>query len=243
MDPLSSFNPARLFAHETYYKRTKIIGTIGPASSEPEMIAKLVENGLNVCRLNFSHGTHASHLKQVEKIRQAVSSNPRPFGIPILVDLKGPSIRSGFLRDSEKKIFLKRKDILELTTDYSHLGDNKRVACSYYKLAESVQEGDVILMADGTLTLLVKETRPKDKIVVTQVMNDFWLGEKKNMNLPKKKIDLPTITEKDKLDLKNFVIDYDVDMASISFCRSASDVETAREILGIRGKNFCICVI
>lgn len=235
VDPLASFNPTRLFAHKTFYKRTKIIGTIGPSSSEPETIAKLVENGLNVCRLNFSHGTHASHLKQVEKIRQGVANDPRPFGIPILVDLKGPSIRSGFLSTPDKKIFLKKRDRLELTTEYSHLGDKNRVACSYHKLLESVDPGDLILMADGTLTLQVEEIKPKDKIVVTQVLNDFWLGEKKNMNLPKKKIDLPTITEKDIVDLKNFVVDYDVDMVSISFCRSASDVEFAREILGVRG--------
>ena len=235
VDPLSSFNPKRIFSLKSFYKRTKIVGTIGPASSDPEMIAKLVGHGLNVCRLNFSHGTHESQAELVRIIREGLKNNARPFGIPILMDLKGPSIRSGFLKNEAKKVFLKKHSMLEITTDYSHLGDENKIACSYTHLARSVNPKDVILMADGTLTLIVVEVQPTNGLILTRVLNDFWLGEKKNMNLPKKKIELPTITEKDKRDLRDFAREQDIDMISVSFCRSANDIETAREILGVRG--------
>ena len=238
VDPLSSFNPKRIFSLKSNYKRTKIIGTIGPASSDPEMIEKLVNKGLNVCRLNFSHGNYNTQSKLVEKIRKGIKNNPRSFGIPILMDLKGPSIRTGFVRDISKKIFLKKFDLLELTTDYSHLGTNKRISCSYSKLASSVGKGDLILVADGTLTLQVLDSKPDDGLVLTKVLNDFVLGESKNMNLPRKKIDLPTITNKDKRDLQGFARDHDIDMVSISFCRTANDVELAREVLGVRGNTI-----
>jgi pyruvate kinase len=118
------------------------------------------------------------------------------------------------------------------------LGDNKRIACSYGKLASSVSEGDIILVADGTLTLQVIQSKPDDGLVLTKVLNDFVLGECKNMNLPRKKIDLPTITNKDKRDLQGFARDHDIDMVSISFCRTANDVELARELLGVKGNTI-----
>lgn len=238
MDPLSSFNPKRIFSLKSFYKRTKIIGTIGPASNEPEMVEKLVNNGLNVCRLNFSHGTYESQSTLVHQIRKGVQSNPRPFGIPILMDLKGPSIRTGFISNQDKQILLRKNDLLELTTDYSFLGNQKRVACSYPKLAQSVAEGDLILVADGTLTLMVLDSKPEEGLVLTKVINDFVLGERKNMNLPRKKIDLPTITPKDKRDLQGFARDHEIDMISVSFCRSANDIEYARELLGVRGNHI-----
>jgi pyruvate kinase len=174
----------------------------------------------------------------VRQIRKGVESNPRPFGIPILMDLKGPSIRTGFIHNKDKKIMLRKFEYLELTTDYSHLGTHKRIACSYPKLAASVNKDDLILVADGTLTLLVVDSKPHEGLVLTKIMNDFVLGESKNMNLPRKKIDLPTITAKDKRDLQGFARDHEIDMISVSFCRTANDIEYARELLGVKGNHI-----
>jgi len=232
----SNFAVENIYSENKHNKRTKIVATLGPASSTKEVIGTHFQNGLNVCRLNFSHGTHESHGKLVDTVREAYQYSPRPFGLPIMMDLKGPSIRTGFLKNKQP-VFLNKGDFLEITTEYSYLGDKNKISCSYPKLLDSVKEGDRIYVADGNLALKVISKSPAQNTLKAMVLNDYKLGEKKNMNLPGNRVDIPTITEKDTFDLKNFTIPCNIDLVSISFCRSAEDVEKCRHILGINGKN------
>lgn len=227
-----------IFSNEKSAKRTKIIGTIGPASNSRKILKSLFQNGLNVCRLNFSHGNHESHQEIVNKIKK-VSLKERPFGYPIIMDLKGPSIRTGFLQDN-KSIELKKGDLLKITTEFSHIGNKDKISCSYQFLCESVKEGDLILIADGNLALRVTKVNSIGSYVQTEVLNDYLLSEKKNMNLPGNRVLLETITEKDKYDLKSFAATNKIDFVSVSFCRSAKDIIECRNQLGFRGKNIKI---
>jgi pyruvate kinase len=154
-----------------------------------------------------------------------------------MLDTKGPEIRTGLLVD-HKSITLKEGQDLEITTDYTILGDSTRISCSYVTLPTSVTVGSNILIADGTLMCRVKELRATSVIVT--VCNSVTIGEKKNMNLPGVVVDLPTITEKDKDDLINFGVKYNVDMIAASFVRKASDVHTIREVLGPAGRHIKI---
>ena len=224
-----------IFSKEKSHKRTKIIGTIGPASNSRKVLKTLFQNGLNICRLNFSHGNHESHQEIVNKIKK-VSLTERPFGYPIIMDLKGPSIRTGFLQDN-KPVELKKGELLKITTEFSHIGNKDKISCSYQFLCESVKEGDHILIADGNLALRVTKVFPNENCVQTIVLNDYLLTEKKNMNLPGNRVLLETITEKDKYDLKSFASINKIDLVSVSFCRSAKDIIECRNQLGFRGKN------
>lgn len=159
-------------------KRTKIICTIGPACDEVEMLTQMIDKGMNCARLNFSHGDHKSHAAVVDRLRQAfLKRADKPCAI--LLDTKGPEIRTGFLVDHKSVQLVKGQD-LEICIDYEFLGTVDKIACSYDKLMESVQVGGRILAADGTLVLLVKEI--KEKSVICTVKNDCKLGERKNMN-------------------------------------------------------------
>lgn len=232
----SFFAVEKIFLENSYKKRTKVVATLGPASNTKEIIGQHFQNGLNVCRLNFSHGTHESHGKLVETIREAYQYSARPFGHPIMMDLKGPSIRTGFLKN-KTPIFLTKGEHLDITTEYSFLGEQHKISCSYPKLLESVKEGDLILVADGNLALQVISKNPSHNTLRTLVLNDYKLGEKKNMNLPGNSVDIPTITEKDAFDLKNFTVPHAIDLVSVSFCRTADDIHQCRHILGLNGKN------
>ncbi|CAM9629243.1 unnamed protein product, partial [Sphacelaria rigidula] len=139
-------------------RKSKIICTLGPACWSVETLGKLVDAGMNVARLNFSHGDHEGHAATLGRLRQALSTR-RGKHVAVMLDTKGPEIRSGFLADGKKTAELKRGDELELTTDYEFLGDSKKIACSYKSLPTSVQKGSKILVADGSLVLTVKECK------------------------------------------------------------------------------------
>lgn len=232
----SLFAMDNIFLENSHKKRTKIVATLGPASNTKEIIGQHFQNGLNVCRLNFSHGTHETHGKLVKTIRDAYAYSARSFGHPIMMDLKGPSIRTGFLKN-KTPVFLTKGNHLDITTEYSHLGDVNKISCSYTKLLESVKVGDLILVADGNLALQVVSKAPAQNTLRTIILNDYKLGEKKNMNLPGNAVDIPTITEKDAFDLKNFTIPHEIDLVSVSFCRTAEDIHHCRHILGLNGKK------
>ena len=155
-----------------------------------------------------------------------------------MLDTKGPEVRSGFFANDVKKITLNKGQDLEITTDYEFKGDNTKIACSYPKLHQSVKVGTKILLADGSLVVKVKEIL--DSGVLTEVLNDAEIGERKNMNLPGCEIDIPTITEKDENDLVNFALKKGVDMIAVSFVRRGSDIEQVRDILGPKGKHIKI---
>merc|ERR1719510_1110956 len=187
---------------------------------------------MNIARLNFSHGDHDAHGATVERIRAAAAKFPDK-SVAILLDTKGPEIRTGFFReDVGDKISLVQGEELKLTTDYSFKGDKNCIAISYPQLPTSVKPGNTILCADGSLSLSVKECGPD--FVVTEVMNSVKLGERKNCNLPGVKVELPVLQDKDKDDLVKFGIPQAVDFVAASFVQSADDVKMIRSTLGPR---------
>eukprot|EP01029_Cantina_marsupialis_P015510 TRINITY_DN339_c0_g2_i1.p1 TRINITY_DN339_c0_g2~~TRINITY_DN339_c0_g2_i1.p1 ORF type:complete len:503 (-),score=134.29 TRINITY_DN339_c0_g2_i1:165-1673(-) len=226
-----------VIGESTNERKSKIVCTIGPSCWSREMLGKMLQAGMNVARLNFSHGDHEVHANTVANLRAALADNPDK-ACAILLDTKGPEIRTGFLATENKKVTLKANQDLELTTDYEHLGDSTKIACSYKSLPTSVKVGQKILAADGSLILTVKEL--KTDSIITTVMNNAVLGERKNMNLPGVIVDLPTITEKDRNDLVNFGLVHGVDFIAASFLRKASDVHYIREVLGARGAGIKI---
>jgi len=209
---------------------------MGPACWAPEKLVTLIDAGMNIARLNFSHGDHATHAETVAKIREAVKARPGSQ-VAIMLDTKGPEIRTGLLKGG-KSVTLVEGQALEITTDYSIAGDETRISCSYLTLPTSVKVGSNILIADGTLMCTVTEILPAG--VMVRVLNNTTIGEKKNMNLPGVIVDLPTITEKDKDDLINFGLKYGVDMIAASFVRKGSDVDHIREVLGPAGRHIKI---
>lgn len=191
---------------------------------------------MNVARLNFSHGDHATHGATVARIREAVAARPGAH-VAIMLDTKGPEIRTGLLVN-HAPISLVEGQALEITTDYSIEGTSSRISCSYPSLPTSVRVGSRILVADGTLVCEVTDILPAG--VRVRVLCSVTLGEKKNMNLPGVIVDLPTITDKDRDDLVNFGLVHGVDMIAASFVRKASDVAHIREVLGPAGRHVKI---
>lgn len=167
-------------------RRTKIVCTIGPASWSLENLGKLMDAGMNVARFNFSHGSHEGHGQVLDRLRQVASEKSR--NIAVLLDTKGPEIRTGFFMDGIDKITLKKDDTIILTSDYTYKVDKAlhptKLACSYAKLATSVIAGQEILIADGSLVLTVLSVDMPNNEVTCRIENNTSLGERKNMNLP-----------------------------------------------------------
>jgi pyruvate kinase len=214
-------------------RKTKIICTLGPACWDPDMLVKMIDAGMNVARLNFSHGDHKTHGQSVENLREALKQRPDKQ-CAIMLDTKGPEIRTGMLRDN-KPIELVAEQTLKIVTDYAIEGDTKQIACSYKALPQTVHVGSTIYVADGSLTCEVTEVHEDHVIVICK--NACKLGERKNMNLPGAIVDLPTLTEQDENDILEFGIKQGVDFIAASFVRKASDVEYIKELLGPKG-NF-----
>ena len=214
-------------------RRTKIVCTIGPACWEVEQLEQLIDAGLNVARFNFSHGDHEGHGKVLGRLREAAKNKDQ--NVAVMLDTKGPEIRSGFFADGADKVHLKKGQNLVLTADYSYKGNANKLACSYPQLSSSVSPGQSILCADGSLVLTVLETDESAGEVVCRVENDVSIGERKNMNLPGVVVDLPTLTEKDIDDIVNFGIKNGVDFIAASFVRKASDVRKIRSLLAENG--------
>jgi pyruvate kinase len=161
-----------------------------------------------------------------------------------MLDTKGPEIRTGFFANDVKKITLTKGDTLTLTSDYDFLGDNTKIACSYEALARSVTVGQQILVADGSLVLVVTSIDTTTNEVQCRIENNCSIGERKNMNLPGVIVDLPTLTEKDIVDLQEWGVKNQVDFIAASFVRKPSDVIKIREVLGEAGKGIkIICKI
>jgi len=217
-------------------RKTKIVCTIGPACWEIEQLEELVEAGLTVARLNFSHGDHPTHKRTLDRVREAAKNMNKH--VAIMLDTKGPEIRTGFFADDAKKIVLAKGETITLTSDYSFKGNKSKLACSYQSLATSVKQGQSILVADGSLVLTVLSCDPAAGEVDCRIENNAVIGERKNMNLPGVHVDLPTCTEKDIDDIQNFACKYDLDFIAASFVRKASDVEFIRSKLG--GKDIKI---
>jgi pyruvate kinase len=216
-------------------RHTKIICTLGPACWEVEQLEKLIDAGMSVARFNFSHGDHAGHQACLDRLRQAAAN--KNSHVAVLLDTKGPEIRSGFFANDAKKICLTKGENLILTTDYSFKGDNTKLACSYPALCTSVNPGQSILVADGSLVLTVLSIDEAAGEVTTRVENNAAIGERKNMNLPGVVVDLPTLTEKDIDDIAKWGCKNQVDFIAASFVRKGSDVHKIREVLDTNGGN------
>lgn len=169
---------------------------------------------------------------------------PSFFYTAVMLDTKGPEIRSGFFANGAKKVDLVKGQTLTLTTDYSFKGDAAKMACSYPAMPTSVKPGQSILVADGSLVLTVLSCDVPGGEITTRVENSASIGERKNMNLPGVVVDLPTLTDKDISDIVEWGIPNGIDFIAASFVRKASDVTKIREILGEAGKNIkIICKI
>jgi len=214
-------------------RRTKIVCTLGPACWAVPQLEQLIDAGLTVARFNFSHGDHEGHKACLDRLREAASNKGVQVGV--MLDTKGPEIRSGFFADGAKKVDLIKNEKITLTTDYTFKGDKTKLACSYPALATSVTVGQSILVADGSLVLTVLSISEEVGEITCRVENNASIGERKNMNLPGVIVDLPTLTEKDIDDIANFGCANDVDFIAASFVRKASDVIQIRKVLTDNG--------
>ncbi len=209
-------------------RKTKIVATIGPASNTRPMLEKLVEAGMNVARLNFSHGSYEAHVEVIRTIRSISRTVNQPVGI--LLDLQGPKIRVGKLEGGEP-VRLKRNQPFAIT-NRDVAGTAEMVSTTYPQLVTDVRRGDAILLDDGLIRLQV-EKRRKDT-VECRVVNGGWLKEKKGINLPGVQVSAPSLTEKDKRDV-NFGIKNGVDFFALSFVRRADDLRQIKSILARQG--------
>ncbi|MCR4562342.1 MAG: pyruvate kinase [Bacilli bacterium] len=212
------------------FKKTKIVCTIGPASDNPEMVKKLYDAGMNVMRINFSHGTHE---EQLEKLKIARSFE-RKYGIyiPVCLDTKGPEIRTGKMENG--KIDVQKGQILRITQE-EVLGTPERFFCTYKGLYDDVKLGDIILVDDGNLELKVIDKDEKKKEIVVEAQNSHPIKDKKGMNAPMSRLSMNYISEQDEKDLK-FGCENDMDAVFASFCRRPEDVEAIRAVCAKYGK-------
>jgi pyruvate kinase len=204
------------------FNKTKIVATVGPASSSKEMLRALIKEGVDVFRLNFSHGTHEDHLKVITNVRQL--NEELGTRICLLQDLQGPKIR---VNEMQPNIVIERGQELIITTR-ELLGNQEIVSTSYKTLNNDVKIGDMILIDDGKIELKVTEIRDVD--VVTEVVYGGPLKSRKGINLPFTKVSAPSLTEKDLKDLE-FGLEHDVDWIALSFVRRADDIHSMRKII------------
>jgi pyruvate kinase len=204
--------------------RTKIVATVGPACDSYEQLLGLVRAGVNVFRLNFSHGTHEDKLRIIEHIRNI--NKTEPYNIAILGDLQGPKLRVGDIADGSMEV--NPGDILTFTNE-KVMGTMEKIYVSYPNLAADVKVGNIIMIDDGKIEVRVKE-KTKDKNVKVEVTMGGVLSSKKGINLPDTKISLPALTEKDLVDLE-FIIEQELDWVALSFVRSVKDIIILRNKL------------
>lgn len=222
-------------------RQTKIFCTLGPACWSVEKLEELIHAGLNVARFNFSHGDHEGHKACLDRLHQAMKNTGKQVGV--LLDTKGPEIRTGFFAEGNKITLAKGEEII-LTSDYSFKGSAAKLACSYQDLATSVTPGQSILVADGSLVLTVLSCDTAAGEVKCRIENNAAIGERKNMNLPGVVVNLPTLTEKDISDITEWGVPNKIDFIAASFVRKASDVLKIREVLGPENQGIkIICKI
>ncbi len=209
--------------------KTKIVCTIGPASHTMEIIKNLMENGMSVARLNFSHGTHADHGAMMDMIREASTQMGRP--VAILQDLCGPKIRVGHIPDSGMLLSVDQHVIL---TSDSRPAQGNHIPVSYGDLPSQVKPGDHIMLADGMMDLTVEQTRSHE--IICRVVTGGWLTSHKGINLPSSTLDIPALTDKDRRDLL-YGLDRGVDYVALSFVRVAADIHDVKRIIHRHNKN------
>ena len=209
-------------------RRAKIVCTMGPASINPQVLSALVRKGMDVARLNFSHGNHAFHKKAIQLIRKLARKNQR--SVAILQDLQGIKIRVGLMKNGGVEI--KKGSYLSIFPGEG-VGDEQNIFVSYPHLLKDAKTGDRILLDDGLIQLrIIKKTNTS---LLAKVIEGGMLKDRKGVNLPGMKISLKSFTEKDKIDLA-FGLSLDVDYVAVSFVRDAEDIRQIRSWMKKRGK-------
>jgi pyruvate kinase len=216
----------------SYQRKTKIVATVGPASESKESLIQLAKAGVNVFRLNFSHGTHEDHLQRLMTIREI--SKELDLNLSILQDLQGPKIRTQLVENNGVVLEAGRQLIFAM--DENLLGTSEKVGTTYTSMYLDVNVGERILMDDGNLEVKVISIDPIKKEVVTEVIYGGILKSKKGINLPGTKVSLPCLTPKDEVDLY-FGLDHGVDWIALSFVRKASDIWDIKDKIKAYGKN------
>jgi pyruvate kinase len=209
---------------------TKIIATIGPASSSPDVLEQMFHEGVDVCRINFSHGTHAEHLETIKNIR--LLNEKLGSHVAILADLQGPKLRIGKMKNEPVEL-VEGQEFSFVTVPCE--GDAERAYISYGQLPADVTPGETILVDDGKLAFEVIESNGKDR-VKTRVISGGPLSSHKGVNLPNTRINLPSLTKKDKQDAQ-FALDHQVDWIALSFVRREKDITDLRELVTAHTKT------
>ncbi len=210
-------------------KKTKIVCTIGPKTESEDVLLKLLNAGMNVMRLNFSHGDYKEHRARIDNLRSVCEKHGKQAGI--LLDTKGPEIRTIKLENGQD-VSLQAGQTFTLSTDKAVVGDATRVAVTYEGLTNDLKVGNTVLIDDGLIGMKVIEIKPTE--VICEVLNDGDLGENKGVNLPGVVTNLPALAEKDKADII-FGCEVGVDYIAASFIRKRSDVEEIRAHLNANG--------
>lgn len=205
-------------------KKTKIICTMGPNTNDRELMRKLIQNGMDIARFNFSHGDYEEQKARMDMLKELREEEKKP--IAILLDTKGPEIRTGILKDG-KKVTLKEGETFILTSE-EVVGDERKVSITYSGLVQDVTKGKRILIDDGLMELEVMEKTESD--IICRVVNGGELGERKGINVPNVPVRLPAFTEKDKEDIA-FGVEQGIDFIAASFVRSAECVLEIKALL------------
>jgi pyruvate kinase len=211
-------------------KKTKIVATVGPTSESKEMLHALANAGVNVFRLNFSHGTHADHLARLTKIREI--NEEFGFNLAILQDLQGPKIRIGLVAEKDGVLIEPGNKLILSNTEV--LGTAEKVSTPYDGMYNDVKIGDRVLMDDGKLEVLVTGIDGTD--VITEVIYGGYLKSKKGVNLPNTRVSMPSVTAKDYEDL-DFGLENNVEWVALSFVRTASEITKVKEYIANKGKS------
>lgn len=211
-------------------RKTKIVATLGPASAPKKVLQQMIEEGLDVARINFSHGSHEDHLKNINTVRELNKEMNKT--VAILGDLQGPKLRVGEVENNGVK--LNPGDKLEFTTTKC-VGTAKKVYMSYQSFPQDTNPGEIIMIDDGKLHFKVLKSNGKDT-VIAEAINGGILKSRKGVNLPNTAISQPSLTEKDLEDL-TFALEHDIDWIGLSFVRSARDIIELRHVIAKHKRN------
>ena len=213
-----------------FHSRTKIVATLGPASAKPEVLYSMFNAGLDVCRLNFSHGSQADHQEVLDTIRAI--NKKHNYNVGILADLQGPKIRIGMVKDGGIQLV---NGVRTIITTKECIGNEERIYITYDTFPKDVKAGEIILLDDGKLQMRVIETNYIDE-VLCEIVHGGILTSRKGVNLPNTKVSIPSLTVEDRKNLE-FVLENDVEWIGLSFVRNAEDITELKDIIKQRGKT------